>query len=229
MGFEVFIDKSLNQGEIGDLEDQIEAISGAQEVNFISKDEALQRFREEFGEDPLAILGENPLPSSFQVIPDVTHRAPDKLEALTRSIESIHGVDEVVYRGQLVRLIDRYSRYILVIDAVLLVVVFLAAIFLVSNTLRLTILAQGDKIEIMKLVGATRKFIRRPYIVQGMIQGGFAGLLGTLIVWIAGWLVSLRFPQLLQLPTLLVMAPLFFGIVLGVSGSRVGISRFLRT
>ena len=228
VGFEIFIDNSLDTRGIRALEDRIAALEGIEEIRFISKAEALERFSREFGEDPSEILGENPLPASFQVIPENTYSIPSKLEPLIRGIESLEGVDEVVYRGQLVRLIDRTSRAVLVIDAILLVVVFMAAILLVSNTLRLTILAQSEKIEIMQLVGATRRFIKRPYVIQGLMQGGIAGLLGTLLLRIVGWIVSMRFPRLLQMPAWLWTVPLAVGLVLGITGSRVGIRRFLR-
>ena len=123
---------------------------------------------------------------------------------------------------------DQYKRILFIGAFVLFVLVFLATLFLVSNTLRLTIYAQKDKIEIMELIGATPYFIRRPYIIQGMLQGLMGGFFGSLFVWILVQIVALRFPNLLDVPLLFYLFPLALGMLLGLLGSIFGIRRFLK-
>ena len=99
---------------------------------------------------------------------------------------------------------------------------------LVANTLRLTILSQSRNIQIMELVGATKRFIRRPYLIQGMLQGGIGGGIGSAAVWIFVKVIELRFPRTLIVSPLMILFPLAFGLILGYLGGNVGLRRFMR-
>lgn len=228
MDLEVFIDNSLSFEEVRELEKNISSTQGVDSVVFISKDEALERFRKEWGLDPVALYGENNLPPSFVVSLKRGQRSSDVTEAVAKELEELNGVDEVVYHRQLYRIVDRYSRIVLLADGTLFFIVLLSAVFLVSNTLRLTILSQKRTIQIMELVGAKEDFIRRPYIIQGILQGGIGGTVGSIVVWGGVEVVKLRFPHLLEVTPLLIFFPLLLGVLLGLVGSRVGLSRFLR-
>jgi cell division transport system permease protein len=229
ISLEVFIDPTLPATDIESLGRQLSAVVGVSKVTYVSPEQALERFRLDFKEDPLALLGENPLPASFQIVLLPSHRNPAEAESVVQRIQRLASIDEVVYHGQLVRIVDKYSRIVRWIALGLLLLVFTATLFLVSNTLRLTIHAQQRRIQIMKLIGATRHFIRRPYLVQGMLQGGLGGLLCTAIVWITIQLVSLRFPLLLNHVPIFIWGPLGFGLVLGFLGSVLGLKRFLHS
>ena len=229
MALEVFIDNSLNAEQIRKLESELSTLSGVKKVTFISKEEALRKFKKEFGEDPLTFLGENPLPSSFEIKIQQTKQSPQEVESLAKKIEKIHGVEDVVYHGKLFKVVDRYSRIIILADIFLSIIVLLAAILLVANTLRLTIFSQRNTIQIMELVGATKSFIRRPYIIQGVLQGGIGGAVGSIVIWVLVHGVRLRFPHLLEASFLLIISPFVLGVILGFWGSGIGIRRFLRT
>jgi len=228
MALEVFIDNSLSSEEIRTLGKAISSAQGVEGVVFVSRQEALKRFREEFGEDPLMVLEENALPPSFQVKLKKELRSPEGIEAVAERLERLDGVDEVVYHGKLFRVADRTSRLVFIADGVLFFVILLSAVLLVANTLRLTTLSQRKTIQIMELVGATEGFIRRPYVIQGILQGGIGGAIGSLVVWGFVFGVRLRFPHLLEASFVLVLMPFFLGLLLGFLGSRVGLRRFMR-
>ncbi len=229
MSIEVFIDGGLTEAQIIELGKNLLRTPGIQEAVFISKDEALEKFREEFGEDPLVLLGENPLPPSFQITLKPQYRTPARAEEAVQGINLLDGVDEVVYHGRLFKTVDHWSRVILIVDLCLLFLVLASTLFLVANTLRLTLLVQSKNIEIMRLVGATQWFIRMPYIIQGVIEGGFGGIFAVLLLWVVLKILLLRFPVVLHgvLPVLGI--PIFLGIFLGFFGSIIGLKRFLRT
>ncbi|MBN2030467.1 ABC transporter permease [bacterium] len=229
MALEVFIDNSLSSEEIRLLEDQITQEEGVAEVLFISKEEALERFREEFGDDPLELLGENPLPPSFQIKIQQAWQTPEGIEDVAKNIERIRGIDEVVYHQNLFRMLDRYSRIIIIVDIVLFSIVLLSAILLVSNTLRLTIYSQRKTIQIMELVGANQSFIRRPYLIQGILQAGVGGCIASLVVWGIWRGIEFRFPHLIEISPLLLLASVFLSLLLGFWGSLLGLKRFLNT
>jgi cell division transport system permease protein len=228
MVLEVFVDNSLTPEQVRALQAKITGVDGVESVTYISKEDALKRFEEEFGQDPTALLGDNPLPQSFQVSMLAGHRASKNAGEISKVLEQLQGVDEVVYHGMLFSLVDRYSRIILIVDLVLLCIVFLSAVLLIANTLRLTILSQRKILEIMELVGATDGFIRRPYLVQGLVEGGVGGGVAALVVWGCVRVLAIRIPNLLNVPILLFFMPLILGAVLGIIGSYIGLKRFLR-
>ncbi len=227
LNVEIFIDNSLDPYSIKLLQNNVSDIEGVEAVTYISKEEALERFRDEFGEDPLAILGENPLPASLLVKIKNEYRNPERMIAVVKNIERLNGVDEVIYHGRLFRLISQYSKVILAIDIGLFFIVLLSVIFLVSNTLRLTILSQQKNIQIMQLVGATINFVRRPYLVQGVFQGFIGGVVSMVIIWVIVQLIRLRFPHLLIVPLHVLIMPLLVGVVVSYLGSLMALKRFL--
>lgn len=228
MSIEVFIDNSQTQEQVNELKNRLMLIPGVQEAVFISKENALQKFREEFGEDPLSLLGENPLPPSFHVLLKPTYRVPAKTDSIANQIRRHAGVDEVVYHGRLFKTVDQWSRIILLIDLGLLLIVLVASLFLIANTLRLSLLTQSKNIQIMHLVGATKGFIQRPYWVQGIIEGGLGGAIATFILWIVLRGIIFQFSLHLQGIRTIVLMPFVLGVFLGFLGSTIGLARFLR-
>jgi cell division transport system permease protein len=229
MFLEVFMDNTLNSESIENLKQELRQIEGIDSILFVSRDQALERFTKEFGEDPLTLLGENPLPPSFQVLLKPDYQTPDRADALALEIGRRPLVNEVVYHGRFYRMVEKYGRIVFLIDLGLVLLVFAAALMLVSNTLRLTIMIQSKSIQIMRLIGATQNFIRRPYIIQGIIQGSFGGVICSMIVWgvikVMIWKFSLH-PSGMPF---FYWGPLVFGGFLGFLGSQLGLRRHLNT
>ena len=225
---EVFIDNGLEAEGIQRLQGVLQATNNVAVVEFISKDRALQKFKSEFGEDLVSLVGENPLPASFQVHLDMKQPSIKQLDATVKKMETFPGVDEVVFQGRLFELIGRYSRIILIIDILLLMIVLISTILVVGNTLRLIIMSQHRTIEIMQLVGATSLFIRLPYVIQGALQGVLGGLLSAFFLFVCTILIHYQFPQLLKITHPIIALPIILGTILGLTGSLVGLRRFFR-
>ncbi|MDZ7261194.1 MAG: ABC transporter permease [candidate division KSB1 bacterium] len=226
--FEVFIDNSLGDQKIEELKKTIASFVGVQTVEFISKEEAAKIFKETFGDDIFDILEENPLPASFRIKLAEAYRSPEGAKYISELIGQLEGVDEVVYRADLLRLLDKYIKLVM---GLLLGVggsVCIGSIFLVYNNIRLIIAARWDTIEIMKLVGATRGFIRRPFIIEGMLQGllGAAGAL-ALLYGITTLIIN-KFPGFIEVDARIFGGILIFGLLLGMLGSLVSVRRFLK-
>ncbi|MBN1781809.1 hypothetical protein JW948_11830 [bacterium] len=229
MRMDVFIDNSLDAAAISRLEARLRECEGVAEVRYISPDMALEQFKKEIGEDPVEILGDNPLPPSFQVHLLKSHHTPERAVRVVTCMEQCDGVDDIIYHGRLFQILNQYKKGLLAGTGILFVVVLVAVLFLVSNTLRLTIYAQKDKIRIMELVGATPVFIRRPYLVQGMLQGFMGGGISMVLIWIPIQLILIRFPKLLIVPLWFFVFPLILGMMLGYIGSVLGVRKFLKT
>lgn len=226
----VFIDNSIQMSEIEALKQQLMDCPGIQSIDFITSDMAMEQFRKELGSDidPFELLGGNPLPASFRVYLLPSFMSPEHAKETVACLESKPGIDQVLYEGRLFQMMQQYKKGVFISVLILFLIVLIAALFLVSNTLRLTIYAQKDKIAIMELVGATPALIRRPYIIQGQLQGMIGGGTGMVLIWILVHIVQLRFPHLLIVPIWAYLSPLVLGIFIGHLGSVLGVKRFLR-
>ena len=225
---EAFLDPALSDEQAQKLEDEILAVRGVQTVEFVSKERAALEFREWLGEDVLAILEENPLPASFRIQLEPSFRSSAGARQVVAAVEKLDGVDEVVYRGDILRLLDRYAGAAVLIGIALGGIIALGSVLLISNTIRLVIMAKSDVIEIMRLVGATSGFIRRPFVVEGMVQGLLGGALGGAILWGIVSLANLEIPNLLVVDRRFYFGLVGLGWLFGWLGSRVAIRKYLK-
>lgn len=226
--FEVFVDSTAPADSIEALRRDILAVPGVEKAVYFSTEKALERFRVEFGEDPVVLLGENPLPASFQVWLTPAYRSPDRAESILEKIRRLQSVDEVSYHGKFFRLIEEYGRTVLWVDFGLMLIVVLATLSLVNNTMRLTLLAQRKSIQVMRLVGATRTFIRMPYLFQGVFQGAMGGALSALISFCLIQAVKWKFNLRLQGIPFFFWGPVAAGAFLGFFGSLLGLHRHMQ-
>ncbi|MEX2478637.1 MAG: permease-like cell division protein FtsX [Gracilimonas sp.] len=179
---EVFLldvdDRSTNQIRL-----QLEDEELVQEVTYISKDSASAVMRKEFGAGVEELAELNFLPASFRLSVD-TDAGADQIENLVSSLQNVRGVDEVEYNAALLRVMESNLNTFSLIGGGIGILILLAALILVYNTIRLTIYAKRDLIRAMKLVGATNKFIRSPFIVEGVLQGVIAGSFAVLSIFV---------------------------------------------
>ena len=224
---EVFIDNTLDDSEISRLEAELKNISGISKVEFISKTAAAKIFQQEFGEDVFDILEDNPLPSSFKIDLDPEQRGAEGARLVAGQIEKLRGVDEVVYRRGILDLLEKYAKLAIEIDIALGVLVGLGSLLIVSNTIRLIILAKKNVLEAMKLVGATRWFLRSPFVIEGGIQGILGGVIATAFINLAVRVFSLEIPGFLVVNTHIYLIMIIIGLILGVVGSLLATRRFL--
>ncbi len=237
---DVYVKDSATQLQQAELRKAIEDTSNVKSVEFISKGEALARAQEK---NPKAfeagaeLLGSNPLPASFRVHPE----DPDKLGEIVTSLNAagdtrLEAIDEVRDREEDTNKILSATGLVKALTAGLAVLLVLASIALIANTIRLSIFARRREVEVMKLVGATNWFIRWPFVIEGMIVGFLGGLLAVLLLAIVKTTfidpLSDRFALLAAPDTIdfpLLVAILMIACI-GVSalGSGITLRRFLR-
>jgi cell division transport system permease protein len=229
---EAFLVEPVTGGEIDSLVTAVSSLRGVEKVAFISKDDAVRIFKQEFGEDITTVLDFNPLPPSLKITLTPQYRTSTGTQEVYDRLVAMHGIESVVYRKALLELIDKRAAGLNKVMLTLGLVISLSAIFLVSNTIRLAIRAKQSLIQTMELVGATRGFIRLPFLLEGLVQGFCGGLLAAALL--AGLLeygariVSAEFAPYLR------MAPAFYGslvcagILLGFAGSIISVVRFVR-
>lgn len=229
---EVFIQDDASEREQDALHARIETMPGVARTDYISHQEAAEIFRREFGEE--AALFEDPtfLPASVKVWVEPPYANPDSMAALSRSFGQWQNVDEVVFNRDLLARVARNRRIVLFVGAALGAIVLLTAVFLVANTIRLTIYARRLLIRTMKLVGATDAFVRRPFLVEGILQGTIGGAIAAAAVWGGYRLFMQQMNQPVEpweVQLSLVGGLIGAGILLGWLGSYFAARRFIQS
>ena len=225
---EVFLDINIKSSQIKNIEQRLTAEEGIDSVNYISKKAAAIRFRREFGEDVLSLLEFNPFPASFTIYLADAYRSTAGAKKIKRKLGQYKYIDEVVYQEPLLLTIDRYINIIYVTLIIAAIIIIAIAIILINNTIRLTIYARRDIIQIMRLVGATEGFVRRPFLIEGMLQGVIGSLIASFIIFYLIKIIKIFFlPHILFEP--LIMAGLIvFGFFIGLISSYIAVGKYMR-
>lgn len=232
----VYLEDGIKAGDRRDLQQDIANMQGIETVKFVSREEAKQRLSERLGDQKylLDALGDkNPLPDSFEVT--VIH--PDMVETAANAIARMDGMESAKYGQDVVRHLFDITRLIRIFGLVLMLLLAGATLFIISNTIRLTVFARRKEIAIMKYVGATDWFIRWPFLMEGMVLGFIGGLLAAIALrsFYAAMAAKIYstlafFPLLPQYPFMnyVTVVILFSGMVIGAIGSTISLKRFLK-
>jgi len=217
---EAYLEEDVEGEALSLLRAEIATIPGVESVRYISKDQARERFAAEYGD-------ENPLPASLLVTLIESQRTGSGAETVAAGITPMEGVNEVVWGKSWADRLDRLILALTALSILIGLVVSLASVFVIGNTVKLTVWARRDAIEIMKLVGATDGFVKLPFFIEGTIQG-FAGAGFALLILfgIYGY-VQPGLAGVVFLPTGVCGAMLAMGAALGGIGSQVSIKQFL--
>lgn len=227
------LQKKLNPTQINSIKKQVSQIPNVDKVNFISKNLALKRLETRLKTQiNLTHLKTNPLPDYFEI--KVTD--PQKIKITADEISQIKGIEKVKYGEYVTEKILVLSKTIQWAGVFIIILLIIATILIISNTIRLTVFARSEEIKIMQLVGAANWFIRWPFIIEGVLQG----FIGTIIAVI---ILSLVYPVLahqvqVQLPFLpvllniklllrLALNLIIIGILIGGIGSFISVNKFL--
>ncbi|MDX1438918.1 MAG: permease-like cell division protein FtsX [Rubricoccaceae bacterium] len=216
------------------LQAQLAEIPGVDSIRYVTREEAYEIFRAEFGEEADMFDAEEFLPASFQVRMNPNYATSDSLLRFQQRVQQWSRVDTVAFEQTLLVNVERnVRRYSFMgLGAGLLIV--LAALLLVGNTVRLTIYARRLLIRTMKLVGATDGFIRRPFLVEGILQGLVAGIVASILVWALYAALQGIIPDLGSSgwpggSSLVALGGLtLFGILLGWFASWIAVRRFIK-
>ena len=228
---EVFFQSDLNADKARDLFNTILISDGIEQGEFINKEKAAELFKSYFHEDINEIIGENPLPMGGRYDIAVDYRNSTQMRSMVLDIRSLEGVDVATFQQSVISRVDSIVENILGVSMALGIAIFIIAVILVSNTIRLIIHARQEAIETMHLLGATNSFIRFPFVVEGIIQGILGAGFSLLILYLLRSLQSYLLEPLVNLPLVepanLIAYNIIFGLMLALIGSYRGISKYL--
>lgn len=181
---------------------------------YIPKDEAAKNNVDILGEDFLKFLGENPLPNSFDLFVKGDYLVMDSLTKIERDIKAFTGVDEVNYDKTLVNVanenIQKITFWTLIVSVVFLVI----SMLLINSTLRLSVYSKRFIIKTMQMVGATKAFIRKPFIITGIKLGIIGAVLAIIALGICLYFIDSKFPTLAIMQDYFAMVVVFGGVLL---------------
>lgn len=184
-GMQVFMTKKVSDDQIQELEEKIKDLPDVAKVEFISKEQGMNTFKERYGENSRildAYTGDdNPITDSFVV----TLTKLEKSEEVKAQIEGFENVKNIELRDKTIEALIKVTNGVRIVSAVILVLLIVISVFIIANTIKLTVHARRKEISIMKYVGATNGFIRWPFIVEGIIIGVVAALISVLLLGIA--------------------------------------------
>ena len=230
----VYLEDSIEDRVRASLENRLREDPAVATLELVTREQALARFRGMF-RDLSSLpedLGENPFPASLEVTCARACSRPPRCSGWRRPSAACPGVREIQYDLLWIERLSTGVRLVRVVGAFLGGILVLAAVFTISNVIRLTIYAREDELDIMRLVGATRAYVKGPFVTEGVIQGGLGGLAASLLLWSAlAWLSrDLATSDLLPHATLALSPAIALvlvagGMAVGLAGSLMSLSR----
>lgn len=238
----VYLSDDIADQRISEINEYIKSNEHVTQITYISKEEALEEFASWFSGNEEELLkgyaqSGNPLPRSFVVKVDDA----DNLEAVYNIIMEYDGVTDVVYGKEYVSVLLKFNKLINTISLIVVLILSTVSLFTIYNTIKLTIYARRNDVEIMKYVGASSSFIKVPFIIEGSVLG-LIGAIAAVMLLRGGYTMVIGMMQLSSvLPLSASLAPfnaviykitisfILYGFVIGAAGSLISVSKFLRT
>lgn len=232
----VYLEDELPETRLEEIGVEIRSMQGVESALFISKKAAMERFKERLGDQQslLAALGDsNPLPAGFEV----KLKEPQFVKSAAAAMAKIEGVESAKYGQDVIEPLFDLTRMVRIFGLVVILFLALATVFIISNTIRLTVFARRKEIGIMKYVGATDWFIRWPFLMEGMVLGFFGALFS---IWalrsVYGAVAAKIYDTFAFLPLIpeqpflnqISLLMIVVGTAIGALGSTISLKRFMK-
>ena len=232
----IYLKDGLTTDQIMAVGKQIKAIPNLKHLEFVNKEQAMKEFKERLGDQQQLVnaLGDvNPLPNSYVL----TFDNPSDVKATAKLATTFQGVEITHYGQDIVEELFRITQVIRIGGIVLIAFLAAATLFIISNTIRLTVFARRKEIAIMKYVGATNGFIRWPFLIEGMLLGLIGAIIAVLCVGEFYHFITMEVSESLAFFPLVPMFPFFYdvalyilggGIVVGAIGSTISLKQYMK-
>ena len=230
---EVFFKDGVTEKRVSELVEEFNQINGINSITIISKKDAERIFKSQFGDDILGILGYNPLPISCVINLKKDWPTRIDIKPIISNLRKYREVDEINHQGKLITRIENYYENFLKIMVVLVSVTLIIAVFIISNTVRLTVLSKKELIRSLQLVGATKWFVKGPFIIEGIVHGLIATVLSVYTIigvlnFSKYFIYDLTRFDIFYDQYFIFQVLLSLSLLVGFIGSNRAISRFLK-
>lgn len=229
-----FADADATDEESAAIQEKLQAITNVDKVEFISKEDLLERYKDSFPEVLLEDLREdNPLQDSFVV----TFADLSKFDATIMQIQQVENIDTVEYEPEIASMLTNVRKIVLAVGGWIIALLLLVSLFIIANTIKLTVYNRRLEIYIMRSVGATSGFIRFPFVVEGMVLGLLAGGVGYGLLYFVYSQMAKMFTfgnermtliPFSQVWGVLLIGFLAGGVLTGMLGSAISMGKYLK-
>lgn len=228
-----FLMDDAKDSDIEALEKTLQAMPSVKSTHYISKQQALDSLKQELGDDAASMIESNPLPASIDISLYAAYANPDSLKNIADAIEKNKLVQEVSYQRTEVNRMNENFQTVELVILIFCGLLLIIAIALINNTIRLSLFAKRFLIKSMQLVGATKGFIRKPFIGRGLINGLYASIIACILLSGLIYLIHREMPELRQLQDWKIIGTLFiaitvFGLLLSGVSTFFAVNRYLR-
>jgi cell division transport system permease protein len=232
LSFSIMLKDDANETDIEMLQKEVNSKPFIKSTTFISKDEAASKLKKDLGEDFVNFLGYNPLSPSIDVYLKAPYTQPDSVNRIEKYVMQLPAVKEVYYQQSLLYLINENVNKISLFLMIISLFLFLIAWTIINNTIRLSIYSRRFLIRTMQLVGATKSFIRRPFILKSVLHGLIAGIVALILLSGLLYLIEKEFFLLFtfqdtNLLFILGGAIILTGIIINVVSTFFSVNRYL--
>ena len=232
LSFSIMLDDEAKEPDIRMLQKDLDAKPYVKATEYVSKDAAAVKMKKELGEDFINFLGDNPLPPTIDVYLYAGYTSPDSVAKIEKYVREYPFVKEVYYQESLLFLINENVRKISLFLLVISTFLFLIALTIINNTIRISIYSKRFLIRTMQLVGASRSFIRKPFLIQSALHGLLAALIAMSLLMGLLYLIEKEFLlmfnfQSTYLMFLLGAAIIITGVIINVISTFFSVNRYL--
>jgi len=232
IGFNIELKDNLREADMQQLKKMLDAKTYVRSSDYISKEEAAEETRKALGEDFIAFLGYNPLPAVIKVRLKAPYANPDSILYIEKELKTYPQVNDIFYRKTLLHEIDANVRKISLVIVSFSFLLLLIALTLINNTIRLNIYSKRFIIHTMKLVGATKRFIRRPFVWKGIYHGFIASLIAIGLLTGLMFIAQKQVKDILYILDpdiigLLFLAVMITGILISMVSTFFAVTRYL--
>lgn len=210
----VIMNEDVEETNVLAFQKKIDADPYVLRSEYVSKDSAAAKLSEELGEDFVTFLGHNPLSASVDVYFKAEYANTDSVETFIKTFTADKQVNEIIYQESLIEMINQNIRIIGLVILAFALILLVISIALINNTIRLAIYSQRFIIKSMQLVGATRSFIRKPFIGYGILHGLIGGVIAIGLLLLTLYMAQREIPELVLLKNWFEFGLTFVGIIL---------------
>lgn len=237
---QAFCEYELDDYQIGKIEQAIKKNQKIKEYKKVTRKEAFEKFKKKLGDDASVLEGfdENLLPVSFVI----KVKNPEQSTEVVEELKKIQGIRKVSYSKEIIDFIFKFTNWVNLISGFLIVVLLIVSVFIIANTIKLTVFARRKEIGIMKYIGATDWFIRWPFIIEGVIIGIVGALVAFFLITYGYnalevkfnkelFIFSEDFIQLVSIDRIRTQIAMYFcllGGLVGATGSVISLRKYLR-
>lgn len=226
----VYLRDGADRALVGLAVEDLSLAEGVAKVEYVSKEEALERFRRDLGEDSdlLQDLETNPVPASLSITMLPGRRDTLSVKNVAEAAAAYPFVEEVDYGREWLRRMDMIRHAVSVVGVVSFSILSLVSVILIASAIKIAIFSRSKEIFIMKIVGATNGFIRRSFLLEGFLKGALGGLLAAMAVYAIVDVFSRRVYPLADFPLEYYLFTVAAGALMGLVGSWISLGRYLK-